>query len=246
MYWIVACIAILSISFSGVYYDNTRLLCDGIVGQRGDNGTQGARGDKGEIGPPGDAGLPGEAGDIGDAGEPGEAGPPGFDGPSGPQGIAGAAGISGSVRVQVYAQTSAGDGGTVTQNTWNHRVLNSDFGGNMNDIEVSLTAGSVQVNVAGTYRIYATAISLLTGVSQLRIQDVTNSVTLIQGLTGAAFGDTTLLLSVSGYISIQSPVVLQLQHNCQTTRTTDGQGAAVVGFSTTMNVYALFSIFRVY
>lgn len=246
MRWIIACIVILSISFSGVYYDNTLLLCNEIIGQRGDNGTQGLQGDKGETGPPGDAGLPGETGDMGDAGEPGEPGPSGFGGPTGPEGVSGAVGVSGSVRVQVYAQTSAGDGGTVTQNTWNHRFLNDDFGGNMNGTEVSLNSGSVQVNVAGIYRIHATAISVLTGVSQLRIQDITNSVTLLHGLTGVAYGDTTLLLSVAGYISIQSPVTLQLQHNCQTTRTTDGQGAAIIGFSTTMNVYAIFSIFSVY
>lgn len=257
MQWVIALFVLASIALSGVYYENSKSstsitnspsfqTCIGNPGPRGDNGTNGAAGRKGPTGSMGPPGPNGTEGPPGDPGADGEQGAPGPVGPEGLPGPTGSPGVSGNVRIQVYAQTTGSlvNGGTLTANTWTQRVLNSDFGGNM-PTDQSLSGGDIVISASGVYLLRGTAMALLCGSTQLRIYDVTNNVALAYGLTVRAGGDNTILLTVVAYTTITAPTTIRLEHNCQTTRSSDGQGTALVTLSTSINVYATFTLFRI-
>lgn len=252
---VISLLVAASIALSGVYYDKstsiksvppTSQTCIGNPGPRGDNGTNGVAGNKGRTGPMGPPGSNGTQGPQGDPGADGAQGPPGDPGPAGSPGPDGVAGASGSLWIQVYAQTAASlvNGGTLTANTWTQRALDADFGGNMPS-DHSLSGGDVLISTPGVYLLRGVAQALLVGHSQLRFRDVTNDVVLAYGLTGRAAGDNTVLLTAVAYVTITAPTTVRLEQNCETTRSSDGQGTALITLSTSLNVYATVTLFRI-
>lgn len=121
-------------------------------------------------------------------------------------------------------QASGTDGGTFTSGSWQTRVLNTEVA----DTAGIATLASNQITLpAGTYEACATAPTFAT-FSMLRIQDITNGVTLARGATTSnAAGDGNLDLSqCSGRFTLAGTTAIEVQHRCVSTTATVGLGAA--------------------
>ena len=122
-------------------------------------------------------------------------------------------------------QTSGTAGGTFTSGAWRTRALNTeviDTGSN-----ASVAASQITL-AAGTYRVRAYALANQVGSHQVRLYNVTGAAVLVYGssaFAGAADNGVTMsCLSYRFTIGISS--VIELQHQCQTTKATDGLGVA--------------------
>lgn len=115
----------------------------------------------------------------------------------------------------------------------------------MDGVYTSLSSNTITFQ-AGTYKIYATAVANFVQRTQLRLYDTTNSATLLTGdsSTSSSAG-FVVVLGLSGVVTFASATAVQLQHNSQQTRSTDGMGLYVTGFTTDMNVYALVDIIKI-
>lgn len=114
-------------------------------------------------------------------------------------------------------------GGTFTSGAWRTRDLNTE----VNDAGGFASVGSNQVTLAaGTYRFRARAPALYVDRHQIRLANVTDS-TYYYG--SSAYSDAsgsgrTTDSVVSGRFTIASAKVFEVQHQCLTTKTTDGFG----------------------
>lgn len=137
------------------------------------------------------------------------------------------------------AQNTAG--GTFTSGAWRTRTLNTEVtdAGNW----ATLAANQITL-LPGTYRFQCGAPTRLVGVHQTRFQNITTGVTVAVGTseydTGAAPGPSSRS-RVQGRFAIASASVFELQHQCQTTRATDGFGIAA---NFTTEVYAVCEFWR--
>jgi len=214
---------------------------DGEDGRDGVDGRDGRDGRNGTDGAPGAAGANGINGTNGAPGPTGAAGSPGPTGQAGPTGAAGAAGTSGLVvGIQYYAhqlpQGSEGPG--LTAGIWNVRTLQTVLpGGNLNGVYTTLASNTITFQ-PGVYRIFG-AMSML-GVDRNlpRLQDITNGVTLISGMSTWNNVQTT----IGGIFNATSVIGVQLQQWVQTTSSV-GQGITWTG-SGLPNTYALLEIMR--
>lgn len=118
-------------------------------------------------------------------------------------------------------------GGTFTSGAWQTRALNTevaDGGGH-----ASLSASQITL-AAGTYELDYWAVANAVGSHQARFWNVTDS--SLVALSNPGFADTgvgrtdnTVVLG-DGIFTIASPKVFELQHQCGSTKTTDGFGLA--------------------
>ncbi len=122
-------------------------------------------------------------------------------------------------------KTSGTQGGTFTSGSYQTRTLNTEedpFG------IVSLASNQFTLQ-AGTYFVEASAISGVVDGSKLKVRNITDSTDPIIGVNQYATstaGVATIGI-VSGYITLTAQKTFELQHRCQTTKATDGFGAAL-------------------
>lgn len=127
-------------------------------------------------------------------------------------------------------QSSGTNGGTFTQDAWQTRTLNqekSDTGG-----DGALASNQITLE-AGTYRCIASAPAFQCNRHQTRIQNITDTATLLLG-SSESIGTTTGAITrsfVVGRFTIAAQKIIELQHYCTSTKTTTGFGLAG-GFGT--------------
>lgn len=133
-------------------------------------------------------------------------------------------------------------GGTFTSGAWRTRVLNtevSDTGGygSLSSNQITLTAG--------TYIIRASAPAWAVGRHQIRLQNVTDATTVLVGRQGfidiGATGGVNIS-ELTGKFTIGASKALELQHQCETTKSTNGFGIAA---NFTTEVYAVVELWKV-
>ena len=133
-------------------------------------------------------------------------------------------------------------GGTFTSGAWRTRVLNTEVA----DVGGFGTLASNQITLAaGTYIISAKAPAFACNQNQLRLQNVTDAITVLVGqaayssVNTQSDGSTALL---NGIFTIAASKALELQHQCVTTAATIGFG---VQCNFTTEVYAVVELWKI-
>lgn len=115
-------------------------------------------------------------------------------------------------------------GGTFTSGAWQTRVINTEVTDTNNDCTLS----SNQITlVAGTYECAITAPAIVVDRHKARLQNVTDATTVLLGTTEYSNGGTVASMSpscINGRFTIAGSKALEVQHQCQTTRATNGFG----------------------
>lgn len=115
-------------------------------------------------------------------------------------------------------QTAGTDGGTFTSGAWRTRVLTTEHANTGGHASIA----SNQITLAaGTYRARIVAPAVLVDTHQARLRDITNTATLLVGTSVEAPSPSIIV----GRFTLAGTTVLEIQHQCQTTRATDGFGA---------------------
>lgn len=127
--------------------------------------------------------------------------------------------------LHVQDQKAAGTaGGSFTNGAWRTRDLNTA-------VTNTITGASLATNQvtlpAGTYRIRGSAPAYQVNTHQTRIQNITDGTTLIEGTLGyaAAATDANTVSLVGGAFTLAAQKVIELQHQCETSKATVGLGA---------------------
>lgn len=139
------------------------------------------------------------------------------------------------------AQNTAG--GTFTSGAWRTRTLNTE----VSDVGGLCSLASDQFTLsAGTYIIHATAPAWNVVRNQIRLQNVTDTATILTGTTVYAYtagaAGAMTVSSVRGIFTIGASKALEIQHQCETTAATNGFGVA--GNFTT-EVYTVVELWKV-
>lgn len=133
------------------------------------------------------------------------------------------------------------NGGTFTSGAWQTRDLNTEHADTGN--HASLASNQITL-AAGTYRALIHCPGFMVNWHQARLQDVTNTVTLLVGTpqynsAGNTYAQTTSV--VAGRFTLAAPAVLEVQHRSAATRATDGFGRAA---SFTTEIYTIAEFFK--
>lgn len=126
--------------------------------------------------------------------------------------------------IEIRDEKAAGtDGGGFTQGAWQTRTLNTEHA----DAGGHATVAANQITLlAGTYLCDIDAPAGVVNSHQARLQNITDGTTTLVGTseyTGS--GNTTYTRSrITGRFTIASTKVFEVQHQCQTTKATDGFG----------------------
>lgn len=146
-----------------------------------------------------------------------------------------------AIEVAVFneTQSSGTPGGAFTFGAWRTRVLNTT---QQTQSWASLSANQVTL-AAGTYLIQALAPCFAVDQNLARLYNITDATSEIQGQsTFASAGNLDFAFSpVVGVITIASSKVFELQHQCVSTRATNGFGVAV-GFALINEIYSTIAI----
>lgn len=113
--------------------------------------------------------------------------------------------------VEQWSSTAAIQGPLSVANTWQTRVLNTQRINNPN-FTFNSTTGEVQLPI-GTYYITAIGKSYRSTVVKLAIRDVTNNLTLLDGVSEvnySAGASTQLTTNVRGYVKVAAPITIKL------------------------------------
>lgn len=132
-------------------------------------------------------------------------------------------------------------GGTFTSGAWQTRTLNtevSDVGG-----FGSLSSNQFTLS-AGTYIISASAPAVVVNAHQTRLQNVTDNTTVLVGTSMQASTAAGIVnrSEVHGVFTVAASKALELQHQCATTRNTDGFGVAA---NFTTEVYSIVELWKI-
>lgn len=116
------------------------------------------------------------------------------------------------------------DGGGFTQGAWRTRDITFERNDTFN---VCTIAGNQITLLAGAYRCIISAPAMRVDGHQARLQNITDGATLLNGTSeqSAATDDFVTRSFIVGQFDIAAPKVLEVQHQCQTTRNVDGFGA---------------------
>jgi hypothetical protein len=117
-------------------------------------------------------------------------------------------------------KASGTNGGTFTSGAWRTRDLNTVL---TNEITSASLASNQITLPAGTYFIIARAPAFFVDEHQARLQNITDGTTLLTGSCGHVGADMSNSF-VWGRFTLGGTKVLELQHQCSTTRATDGFG----------------------
>lgn len=115
-------------------------------------------------------------------------------------------------------------GGTFTAGAWQVRDLNTVL---TNEITGSaLSSNTITGLKAGVYEVLASAPAYQVNEVQLRLYNVTAAVAVLTGVSGYAGGSATTewLSWVTGRFTLAATSTLRLEHQCTTTRVTNGFG----------------------
>lgn len=167
----------------------------------------------------------------------------GGTGPQGAPGVVGAQGPTavGLARPYILLQdrkSQGTDGGTFTSGAVRTRTLNT-VSIDTSALLVSLNTSTSQFTLpGGKWRYHITAPAHGVDKHQARLQNITDSVTVdvSQSMVSNATNPSTTVAEFSGIFRIPGPKTFEVQHQCQTTGTTTGFGAAA-NFFTAGEVY---------
>jgi hypothetical protein len=137
-----------------------------------------------------------------------------------------AAGSFGTALLHVRNEQSSGAaGGTFTSGAWRTRTLNTT---RTNEIS-GASLGSNQITLpAGDYIIHASATAQGVGDNVVKIRNTTAGSDIIIGMpTGEGSANVNQNSHVRGKFTLGVSSVLELQHRCDSTRSTDGFGKAL-------------------
>lgn len=138
-------------------------------------------------------------------------------------------------------KASGTDGGTFTSGAWQTRVLNTE----VVDAHGIVSVASNQLTLqAGSYWIVARAPASSVDRHKAKLRDITNTADLLIGsseFAGAASNGSTASF-VTGVITLAGATVIELQHQCGTTRATNGFG--VKSTFSVVEVYSEVQIWR--
>ena len=123
---------------------------------------------------------------------------------------------------ETQAATTAG--GTFTSGAWQKRILNTTL---INTISGCSIASSVITLGAGTYNVQGWGPAFRVDVHKLRIQNTTAATTIVTGMnayspSGAENSETHSFANT--VFTLTGSTNIELQHRCQTTKTTNGFG----------------------
>jgi len=158
--------------------------------------------------------------------------------------IAGSEVVSGMAYVQVRDEkTQNTQGGNFTSGAWRTRTLNTESA----DTGAVCTLASNQITLdAGTYVCRISCPAGYCGKHQARLQNVTDATTVLVGTSEySGSANTDLVQShsfISGEFTIGASKALEVQHQCLTTRNTDGFGVAA---NFTTEVYTVAEFWKV-
>lgn len=141
-------------------------------------------------------------------------------------------------------KSSGVNGGTFTSGAWRTRTLNtsSDPG----SIIVSLSTNQFTL-ASGTYMIEATAPGYAVDRHQARLQDITNAATIFYGNSEFAqnlVANETTCSRVTGVFVVSGNTAYEIQHQCQTSQTSNGFGIEA-NFSGNTEVYTQVTITKI-
>lgn len=123
-------------------------------------------------------------------------------------------------------KSSGTNGGTFTSGSWQTRTLNTITSFPTGGTNVTLSSNQFSVS-AGTYLISARAPANDVNNHKIRLRDVTNNVTVLNGSseqTSLNGVDTSSI--IDDIFTINNSTTFEIQHQCQTTENTDGFGNA--------------------
>ena len=125
----------------------------------------------------------------------------------------------------IWEQESTGtNGGTFTSGAWQTRILNS-----ITNINNTVALSNNQFTLSpGIYTIAATAPAYKVDNHQIRLQNITNSVTTLMGTSAFSpnSGGSMTSSYINGQFAVSIPMVFEIQHMCTTTEANDGLGIA--------------------
>lgn len=135
-------------------------------------------------------------------------GPQGETGPQGPTGATGPAGPAAQIAIFHDRQPTGTAGQSYTSSTFVTQRLNTDVG---NTITGASRSGNTITLPSGNYLVRAVVSLASSSGSQLRLRDVTNSITLIDGLVLAHPSAGGTLNMLDGYFTLAATTNVELQ-----------------------------------
>jgi uncharacterized delta-60 repeat protein len=150
------------------------------------------------------------------------------------------AGTNTNIPIYISDQKSIGtNGGTFTAGAWRTRDLNS-----ISSITTNISLSGNQIILQpGNYTVRISAPAYKVGLHQIRLQNITDEITLAYGSSAIANASGSITFSiVEANISVNKVTTLEVQHQCTVTEQFDGFGIAG-GFGnevyTTVNIAQL-------
>ena len=119
-------------------------------------------------------------------------------------------------------------GGTFTAGDWRTRDMNAEVIDT--DDLASISSNQILLASDGKWRVHASAPASRVNTHWLRLRDIDNNVTLLEGPNAYAsvlFAETHTHAVLLGEFTLSAPIPeLELQHRCMVTRASDGFGIA--------------------
>lgn len=131
------------------------------------------------------------------------------------------------------------DGGTFTFGAWRTRVLNTED----NDAGGHASISSNQITLeAGTYYVLVSAPAFAVNAHHLRLRNITDSTTDLNGTSENASASVTQSRSfIMGQITIAASKTFEVQQQCQTTKSGNGLG---VGNPDALSIFTVFEAWK--
>jgi len=130
---------------------------------------------------------------------------------------------TGGIAIFNETQSSATSGGTFSSGSWVKRTLNTTV---VNTISGASLASSVITLPAGTYEVHASAPAFDVDRHAMRIQDTTNTTTLVNSnpMFASATYDISNQCIAMGHFTLAGSADIEVQHRCQTGKAGNGLG----------------------
>jgi hypothetical protein len=146
---------------------------------------------------------------------------------------------TGGIAIFNETQSSATSGGTFSSGSWVKRTLNTTV---VNTISGASLASSVITLPAGTYEVHASAPAFDVDRHAMRIQDTTNTTTLVNSnpMYASETHDVSNQCIAMGHFTLAGSANIEVQHRCQSSKA--GNGLGVEGNFGDNEVYAQITI----
>jgi hypothetical protein len=155
-------------------------------------------------------------------------------------------GISPMVVLQDQKTASTSDGGTFTASGWRTRDLNTKA---VDTLGLCTLSSNQFTLAAGVWRIRAVLPSLAVSYSAVRLQNVTDGLTVMYGTIGYGTNQNNgsqRFDIIDSQFTMVAGKALEIQHYCTTTGTTLGFGAGNSGIPTAFNIFSNVVLTREY